>query len=107
MSELKKTITEPVEEEVRALIPTAQPNKEVETLVYVGPTIVGVASHSTIFNNGLPDNLKAAIDKEPAFKGLVIPVNRLADALKEIETKSGATFSLYEKVADYRLQEDS
>lgn len=107
MSELKKTITEPVEEEVRALIPTAQPNKEVETLVYVGPTIVGVASHSTIFNNGLPDNLKAAIDKEPAFNGLVIPVNRLAGALKEIETKSGATFSLYEKVADYKLQEDS
>lgn len=106
MSELKKTITEPVEEEVRALIPTSQP-KEVEALVYVGPTIVGVASHNTIFNNGLPDNLKVAIDKEPVFKGLVIPVNRLADALKEIETKSGATFSLYEKVADYKLQEDS
>ena len=27
MSELKKTITEPVEEEVRALIPTANPRK--------------------------------------------------------------------------------
>ena len=101
MSELKKTTTEPVEEEVRALIPTAQP-KEVETLVYVGPTIVGVASHSTIFNNGLPDNLKAAIDKEPAFNGLLVPIESAAVALKEIDTKTGTTFSLYEKVANYK-----
>lgn len=104
MSEPKKMITE-LTEEVREPAPVVQQTEQVETLAYVGPTIVGVASHNTIFNNGLPDALKLAIEKESAFRGLVIPINKLASALKEIDTKSGATFSLYEKVANYESQE--
>lgn len=99
MSEGKKTVTEEVKEPTSAIQP------EPGVVVYIGPTIIGVASHSTVFNNGLPETLKAATEREPAFKGLVIPVSRLAAALKEIETKSGATYALYVKVADYKVQE--
>ena len=106
MSESKKIITETTEE-AKKPAPAVQQIEQVETLAYVGPTIVGVASHSTIFNNGLPDSLKLAMEKESAFRGLVIPINKLASALKEIDTKSGATFSLYEKVANYKSQEDN
>ena len=105
MSESKKIITE-ANEDVKEPAPVVQQIEQVETLAYVGPTIVGVASHNTVFNNGLPDALKLAIEKESAFRGLVIPIDKLASALKEIDTKSGATFSLYEKVANYKSQED-
>lgn len=105
MSESKKIITETTEE-AKEPAPAVQQTGQVETLAYVGPTIVGVASHNTIFNNGLPNALKLAMEKEPAFRGLVIPINKLASALKEIDTKLGATFSLYEKVANYKSQED-
>ena len=29
--------------------------KTQETMVYAGPTILGVATHNQFFNNGLPD----------------------------------------------------
>ena len=31
--------------------------KTQETMVYAGPTILGVATHNQFFNNGLPDGL--------------------------------------------------
>ena len=40
--------------------------KTQETMVYAGPTILGVATHNQFFNNGLPDGLKTAMEKEPA-----------------------------------------
>ena len=98
MSETKKnnvvTATEPVVE---------GKSKEMQTLVYVGPTIPGVASHGMLFNNGISDTLKAAMEKESAFKGLVVPTQSLATALLDLQNKKGATWALYNKVVDYKL----
>ncbi len=77
-----------------------EPNPKI--LVYVGPTIAGVASHGMIFNNGLSKELNVAMEKEPAFNGLVVPVTELAKAIKEIERELGATYVLYNKVVNYR-----
>ena len=41
--------------------------KAQETMVYAGPTILGVATHNQFFNNGLPDGLKTAMEKELRF----------------------------------------
>nr|DAO39123.1 MAG TPA: hypothetical protein [Caudoviricetes sp.] len=95
MSESKKN-TEVVENEPEAVVQAEK------ILMYVGPTIVGVASHGTVLNNGLTESLKATIEKEPAIRGLLIPIENAAAALREIDTKTGATYSLYEKVANYK-----
>ena len=95
MSELKKNV-ELVEKEPEKVSQTES------VLIYIGPTIVGIASHGTVLNNGLTESLKVAIDKEPAFNGLLVPIESAAVALREIDTKIGVTFSLYEKVADYK-----
>lgn len=95
MSESKKN-TEVVENEPEAVVQAEK------ILMYVGPTIVGVASHGTVLNNGLTESLKAAIEKEPAIRGLLISIENAAVALREIDTKTGATYSLYEKVANYK-----
>lgn len=99
MSESKKNtvVTEVDSKEPEAVVVQAE-----KVLMYVGPTIVGVASHGTVLNNGLTESLKAAIEKEPAFRGLLIPIESAAVALREIDTKIGVTFSLYEKVANYK-----
>ena len=95
MSESKKN-TEVVENEPEAVVQAEK------ILMYVGPTIVGVASHGTVLNNGLTESLKATIEKEPAIRGLLIPIENAAAELREIDTKTGATYSLYEKVANYK-----
>ena len=46
--------------------------------VYIGPTIPGVATHGTIYNNGPSRELEEAMKKEPAFKGLLVPVDKLS-----------------------------
>lgn len=73
-----------------------------ETVVYVGPTISGVASHNTVFNNGLPQGMQDAIAKEPAFKNLLVPVSALAAATSDIANKRGATYVFYEKALNYK-----
>lgn len=101
----KAKSTEPVveAEAVEEVIePKAEPKAKTETVVYVGPTIPGVASHNTVFNNGLTEEMKAAIEREPAFANLVVPIKRLAQAGQDIANKSGATYVFYEKAMEYK-----
>lgn len=106
MSEMKKgTVSAEVKFDTdKSPIAIAETAKEQKSkiLIYVGPTIAGVASHGMIFNNGLSEELNVAMEKEPAFNGLVVPVTELAKAIKEIEREFGATYVLYNKVVNYR-----
>lgn len=81
---------------------TENPDRK-ETVVYVGPTVTGVATHNQIFNNGLPDGLKAAIEKEPAIASLIVPISELAAANQSINTKTGATYVFYSRVLKNKL----
>jgi len=74
----------------------------IETMVYVGQTIAGVATQNTFFNNGIPDALKAVIEEVPAIGGLLIPINKLPMALKEIESKQGAMHIYIENAKQYK-----
>ena len=47
------------------------------TVVYVGPTVPGVANQNTFYSNGIPTPLTEAIAKNPAMGGLVIPLDQL------------------------------
>lgn len=77
-------------------------SKTVEKQIYIGPTISGIATHNTIFNNGIPAELEKAMESEKAFKNLVVPLSSLAQAKKEIESKSGSTYIFYKKVENYK-----
>jgi hypothetical protein len=73
-----------------------------ETMVYVGPTIIGVAVQNTFFNNGIPDALKAAIADAPIIGNLLIPISKLPMALKEIENKQGAMHIYIQNAKQYK-----
>lgn len=75
---------------------------QTETLVYVGPSILGVAYHNTVFNNGVPQELQTAMDEEPAFKNLLVPIGQLAAVGSDIANKRGAAYIFYEKALQYK-----
>lgn len=79
-------------------------NKQVknETLVYIGPTIVGVVTQNTFFNNGLSNELQSLIEKNPAINNLVVPISRYTTAASSINKKEGAMYEFYKKVLQYR-----
>lgn len=70
-------------------------------IVYVGPTIPGVATRNTTYD-GVPEPLKAAIEEAPYLQNLCVPVNGLAAALEEIRKRKGATYTMYQKALAYR-----
>lgn len=76
--------------------------KTQETMVYAGPIILGVATHNQFFNNGLPDGLKTAMEKEPAIYNLVVPISNLAAVNADIASQSGAAYVFYKKAAEYK-----
>lgn len=76
--------------------------KTQETMVYAGPTILGVATHNQFFNNGLPEGLKAAMEKDPAIYNLVVPISSLAAVNADIASQSGAAYVFYKKAAEYK-----
>ncbi|MCD8294679.1 MAG: hypothetical protein LUE27_05525 [Clostridia bacterium] len=73
-----------------------------ETLVYVGPTVVGVAQRNTFFTNGVTRALQDAMDKEPAFRSLVIPLSKLVAAQNDISNKRGSTYVFFKKAQTYK-----
>lgn len=73
--------------------------------VYVGPTIPGVIKINTIFNNGIDERLAERIKSQPELGGLLIDINNLSDAQRQITLKKGAYYSLYCKVKK-SLKED-
>lgn len=69
-----------------------------KTMVYVGPTIKNVVSTGTIYNNGIPEKLTKEITKQPVVGNLLVPVEELAAAQKELSIAGSALKIIYDKV---------
>lgn len=81
---------------------SAKRKNKAKIMVYVGPTIIGVAAHNTFLNNGITPELEAAAKKEPAFKNLVIPATDLAFEAANLRAGKGAIYEFYKKAAAYQ-----
>lgn len=73
---------------------TVQPT----TLVYCGPSIPGVAKQYTFYRGGVSKPLAEAIAKTPALGELVIPLDRLPDAMRQLHNGTGTIYRLYRLV---------
>lgn len=71
--------------------------------IYIGPTIDGVAIKNTVYDE-LPQALEAAIKKRPYLSGLCIPITGLANATKQITSRSGAVYKIYTKALEERAE---
>lgn len=66
-------------------------------VIYIGPTIPGVAKENTVYSNGMPEALAAKAEEVPAVKALIIPVEKLAVASAELKNPGSAMSVVYNK----------
>lgn len=70
----------------------AKPGK----VVYVGPTITGVATRNAVYAD-LPESLSRAIQATPYLGGLCVPIPQLSGALEQLDRRQGGIYTLYTK----------
>ncbi len=71
------------------------PAEQTGPVVYCGPTLPGAARQYTVYRNGIPSPLAAALEARPALRGLLLPLDRLPEARNAINRRSGPIYSLY------------
>lgn len=81
---------------------TAEKKEEtvVGTVVYVGPTLPGVAKRNTIYNNGIPAVLAEKAKEKPVIASLIVPIGHLATANAELARCGSVLSILYDKAKD-------
>lgn len=70
-------------------------------VVYVGPTIPGVATRNATYSE-VPESITAAATSAPYLPSLCVPISGLADALKQIAQKRGAIYIFYKQALSFR-----
>ena len=68
------------------------------TVVYCGPSIKGVARQFTAYNYGIPVGLKAATEKNKVLAAMIVPLEELPEAMRQLRQKSGRIYTLYKAV---------
>lgn len=68
------------------------------TVVYCGPSIKGVARQFTAYNNGIPEGLKQAAEKNKILAALIVPLEDLPEAMRQLRQKSGRIHTMYKAV---------
>ena len=68
------------------------------TVVYCGPSIKGVARQYTAYNNEIPEGLKQAAEKNKILAALIVPLEDLPEAMRQLRQKSGRIYTLYKAV---------
>lgn len=64
--------------------------------VYLGPTITGVIKHSTVFQDGiLPEKAQKCVSDFPMMRRLIVNIDEMADAVKELRKKQSALSTIY------------
>lgn len=57
-------------------------------LMYLGPTVVGVARHGTVFKDGaLPEKAQQCIKELPQMLHLFVELNKMPEAVRELRKK--------------------
>ena len=68
------------------------------TVVYCGPSIKGVARQYTAYNHGIPEGLKQAAEKNKILAALIVPLEDLPEAMRQLRQRSGRIYTLYKAV---------
>ena len=74
--------------------------KVVQFAMYLGPSIVGVIRHSTVFKNGtLPQKAQECVEKLPMMEKLFVPLSDMPEAVKELNKPQSVLHTIYVQVA--------
>lgn len=77
--------------------------KAPETVLYVGPTINGIAITGTVYTT-IPEAAKAAKADAPMILNLFIPIKEYGEAERMIREKRGYVYSAYAEAQKFKLE---
>ena len=78
-----------------------------ESIIYLGPTIKGVAQSGTVFNGGtLTGEAKTAINRFPSIERLFVPLSDLPQAVRELKSNQSVLSTIYRKTREFFMKED-
>ena len=72
-----------------------------EPVIYIGPSIVGVATKGTVYKNGLTPQMGKAVKELPALNTLLVEIGKITQARKDLKNKESAVSICYEKAEEY------
>ena len=58
-----------------------------EQVMYIGPTLRGVAKSGAVFSGGIPKKLEKLAAKKPIIKNLIVPISGIVQAKKDVDTE--------------------
>ena len=96
MTKAKTTTAEDVKESA-----AVKTKKQTENLMYVGPTIPGVAIQNTVYTQ-IPDAAAEACKKVPEMRNLFIPLMKYPAAEKSLRSEKGYIYRAYNKAMKYK-----
>ena len=68
-------------------------------VMYLGPTLRGVARSGSVFENGIPASLASLAEKKPIIKNLIVPLPEAVEIKKAIDTEGPAEAAAFDKIA--------
>ena len=71
-----------------------------ENIMYVGPSISGVAVQNTVYTE-IPEGAVEAIKSCPAIRNLFVEIRAYSKAEEMIRTRSGHIYAAFEQAAKY------
>lgn len=77
------------------------PKTAKEPVIYIGPSIVGVATKGTVYKNGLTPQMEKAVEELPALNTLLVEIGKITQARKNLKNKESAVSICYAKAEEY------
>jgi len=78
--------------------------KNVETLVYCGPSFIGQLQQFSIFKSGIPIYLEKHIETCPAIKSLFVPTSKLSVTREKLNKQGSRENQLYQNILEYQKE---
>lgn len=72
-----------------------------EPVIYIGPSIVGVATKGTVYKNGLTPQMDRAVKELQALNTLLVEIGKITQARKDLKNKESAVSICYAKAEEY------
>ena len=79
---------------------TKQEKENSQKMVYVGPTIPGVIAKGVVLKETIPKKVQEMLQQHKYMKNLLVSLNDVAVANREIARKSGAYYEFYKKASE-------
>lgn len=66
--------------------------------MYIGPTVPGIVEKNRIFRGTLPERVRKEADGNPSFARLIIPVDDLVTARRQLSVKGSVLAVSFEEI---------